>query len=406
MGFYLRKSFSVTKLLRLNLSGSGLGLSFGVPGARIGMGPRGSYIHVGRGGLYYRQRLSGGRANPSRVLVTPEPLPEVDSGPTAEMRDASADDLLEELNRVHKRVSLLPFVLSALVVAAAVWCYFAVVWSQAPAPAPVSVPQLNPRDERTTAEVLREKYVAARSVTRGISSTPATAVHYGVLGVIVILGGLLGAWARRVDVAGGTAILDYELEQPASKWFQELEQAMASLAACDRVWHVFAKGDTSDWKRNAGASALVERTVIVPSVGLPKRVQSNVVPISLPAGKQTLYFFPDRLLIYESSSVGAVSYGDLRATLSESHFREVDDVPSDAELMEYTWRFVAKSGGPDRRFNNNTQIPVLRYGQLHLTSHTGLNEVFQFSKANAADSLVRVLDRSSQEEAETTDANR
>jgi hypothetical protein len=52
MGWYLRKSFSFGPL-RLNLSKSGLGYSFGVKGARIGTGPRGNYIHMGRYGLYY-----------------------------------------------------------------------------------------------------------------------------------------------------------------------------------------------------------------------------------------------------------------------------------------------------------------------------------------------------------------
>ena len=57
MGLYLRKSFSFGPL-RLNLSKSGLGLSAGVKGARVGIGPRGTYVHGGRHGLYYRKHLS------------------------------------------------------------------------------------------------------------------------------------------------------------------------------------------------------------------------------------------------------------------------------------------------------------------------------------------------------------
>jgi hypothetical protein len=61
MGLYLKKSFRAGPL-RLNLSKSGLGLSGGVTGARIGMGPRGSYVHAGRQGLYYRKHFSSGRS--------------------------------------------------------------------------------------------------------------------------------------------------------------------------------------------------------------------------------------------------------------------------------------------------------------------------------------------------------
>lgn len=56
MGLYLRKSFSFGPL-RLNMSRGGVGASLGVKGLRVGSGPRGSYLHAGRGGLYYRQKL-------------------------------------------------------------------------------------------------------------------------------------------------------------------------------------------------------------------------------------------------------------------------------------------------------------------------------------------------------------
>ncbi len=63
MAFYLRKHFTAGPL-RLNLSKSGLGLSAGVTGARLGLGPKGAYVHGGRHGLYYRKYApkGGGRA--------------------------------------------------------------------------------------------------------------------------------------------------------------------------------------------------------------------------------------------------------------------------------------------------------------------------------------------------------
>lgn len=49
MGFYLRKSVRVGPL-RFNVSGSGVGVSAGVCGLRVGSGPPCNYVHVGRGG--------------------------------------------------------------------------------------------------------------------------------------------------------------------------------------------------------------------------------------------------------------------------------------------------------------------------------------------------------------------
>src|SRR6266516_2466341 len=64
MGFYLRKSISVGPL-RFNLSTSGIGVSAGVKGLRFGVGPRGNYVHMGRGGLYYRATIPPSSSAPS-----------------------------------------------------------------------------------------------------------------------------------------------------------------------------------------------------------------------------------------------------------------------------------------------------------------------------------------------------
>lgn len=45
----------------MNLSKSGLGVSGGVTGARIGLGPKGAYVHGGRHGLYYRKYAPASR---------------------------------------------------------------------------------------------------------------------------------------------------------------------------------------------------------------------------------------------------------------------------------------------------------------------------------------------------------
>ena len=67
MPAYLRKAFSFGPF-RLNLSKSGLGLSFGVTGFRIGTGPKGPYIHAGRGGLYFRKSLKEVQDNQNEII--------------------------------------------------------------------------------------------------------------------------------------------------------------------------------------------------------------------------------------------------------------------------------------------------------------------------------------------------
>ena len=73
MGFYLRKSISVGPL-RFNLSKSGIGVSAGVTGLRFGVGPRGNYVHMGRGGLYYRATLPSSASPVTRQPSLPRQL--------------------------------------------------------------------------------------------------------------------------------------------------------------------------------------------------------------------------------------------------------------------------------------------------------------------------------------------
>lgn len=103
MGFYLRKSFSAGPV-RLNLSGSGVGVSFGVKGARVGIGARGdTYTHLGRHGLYYRSSLSG-RAGTVRQRKTSTEVKAsaVDSSiPSLGSSSAFFDDKQISSKRVH-----------------------------------------------------------------------------------------------------------------------------------------------------------------------------------------------------------------------------------------------------------------------------------------------------------------
>ena len=96
---------------------------------------------------------------------------------------------------------------------------------------------------------------------------------------------------------------------------------------------------------------------------------------------------PDRLYVWQAGRYGAVEYGDLYAETGETQFIESDGVPPDAHVVGRTWRFVNKNGGPDRRFNNNCEIPIASYGVVSLTSRTGLNVLLHISRKAAVQGI-------------------
>jgi hypothetical protein len=54
---------------------------------------------------------------------------------------------------------------------------------------------------------------------------------------------------------------------------------------------------------------------------------------------------------------------------------------------------VNKSGGPDRRFRDNRELPVCAYEEIRLQSATGLNEVLQVSRTGVAVRLQHAISR-------------
>ncbi len=196
---------------------------------------------------------------------------------------------------------------------------------------------------------------------------------------------------RHHDVLKGTAILQYALEDEPGRKFGQLQNAFTQLSGCQAVWHVNAAGHTDDWKRNSGVGTLTRRSTMRPSFGVPPRVNCNIKVPVLKATRTALYFFPDRLLVYDSGGVGAVPYSDLHAQAGQVRFVEADQVPRDAAQVGTTWQFVNKKGGPDRRFNNNRQLPVMLYGELLLTSVSGLKVLFQMSVPATAVGVAAAL---------------
>lgn len=72
MSWYLKKAFRLGPI-RFNLSKSGIGVSGGIKGFRVGTGPRGPYVQAGRGGIYYRKSFGHAQGDsPSTTKRYPE----------------------------------------------------------------------------------------------------------------------------------------------------------------------------------------------------------------------------------------------------------------------------------------------------------------------------------------------
>lgn len=183
--------------------------------------------------------------------------------------------------------------------------------------------------------------------------------------------------------------LYYDVSEKAVRQFQAARDAFVSLARCSFVWRYEGEQRIEDWKRNAGAGMLITRSRIIPRlVDEAPGLASNAL-VGLFLGDTTLYLLPDGFVIGAGNAYHAAGQ-DLAVHASTTNFRESDVTPHDGEIIGKTWRYVNKDGGPDRRFNDNRQIPIYRYGQVLMTCGTWRVSLC-LSRADAASDFATAL---------------
>lgn len=177
--------------------------------------------------------------------------------------------------------------------------------------------------------------------------------------------------------------LTYEMDDINQKKFDALNEFLVELGNNKRLWQIGSSIKVYNTKYNAGAGNNVSRTRISIAKKMPWYIKHNIDVYCLNLKNEKIFFTPDRMLIFKNmGGVGCRRYNDMVAGFSTTNFVETEMVPRDAEIVRYTWKYVNKSGGPDKRFNNNRQIPVCKYGEISLESEDGINILLECSNHN------------------------
>ncbi|MET7328963.1 DUF4236 domain-containing protein [Nonomuraea sp. NPDC005650] len=344
MGFYVRTSLKAGPF-RFNLSRTGIGVSVGIPGFRVGTGPRGNYVRMGAGTISYRSTVSRPAAHHSipQAYLPPPPAPgvvmrDVTGASVQELVAADPSDIVRQLQAAARRRPLWPFALAALVVVALIvggWGLLLV---------PVGAPAI--------------------------------------------------VWLAFRDRAARSVVVLYDVNDDAAQRFGQIVDAVAALPQAHRLWHIAAAGaitTTYQYKVNSGASTLLQRHPAATGLAGPRCLVTNVAVPTLSAGRSRVYFLPDRVLLQENNHFADIPYQNLRVTASQTRFIETGAVPADGQVVGSTWRYVNVRGGPDRRFKDNAQLPVLLYGRLTLQSTNGLNLIWDASQTWPVEAVGRAL---------------
>lgn len=202
-------------------------------------------------------------------------------------------------------------------------------------------------------------------------------------------------WVVLHDRAKRSVVIFYDVNDEHARQFQALVEAGQSLAQSQKLWRINASGalhSGHQQKVNAGAGALVRRSLASVTHGGPTELVTNIAVPGVSAEGASMYFLPDRILLAHKRVFTDISYNSLKVQERQTEFIEAPGAkPSDAVQVGSTWQYVNRNGGPDRRFKNNPVLPVMKYTELELANGNGFRWVLQISNAQTATYFAQEL---------------
>lgn len=181
----------------------------------------------------------------------------------------------------------------------------------------------------------------------------------------------------------------YEMDDASQADYKKRITAWRHLASAKGLWQIVQSGTVINKKVEAGASRKIRRQKFSISSKLPYYIKSNVDVVMLKLRKEKLLLLPDKILIIRGRKIGAESYENLNIDVHPQRFIEEDAVPKDTKIVGQTWKYVNKNGTADKRFKNNRQLPICLYGEITLTSASGINVMIHCSNLELAEGLQK-----------------
>lgn len=361
-----RKRVKIFPGFYLNFSSSGISSTIGVKGASINFSKRGTYLNtsIPGTGFYDRQKIDGPAQGhnqyqpvpPEQVIIpqvqVQQPLPgEIRSDDAEQLTSASFAELKDSLSEVYKdRIEL-------------------------------------------TMEI--------RETIAGIQS----AKNNYVIACIFLIGFFFKSFKNKIrekeeylqdlekQLRDSFINIDVYFDHTYAQKYNQVCDAYKALLTSAVTWDITSSVKQDMKATRSAASYAVTR--------VPVRFKLDHIDIirsCYPAfhfenkNGGDLYIYPAFVIMSSiKKEFGVIDIKDIELAFSPQRFLEEERIPPDATVIDRTWAKVNKNGSPDKRFANNYEIPIVRYGELGLRSASGLNESYMFSSFEKSHGFANAL---------------
>lgn len=324
MGLRYRKSINLGGGFRVNISKSGVGYSWGVPGYRVTKTAAGktrrTYSIPGTG-ISYVDEQGKKVSSPSPTQTTDTTYSDVSDIESADIKNfqtAEYSDLLKRINAIILINKITTWILIiSFIISASNSYYWIAFW---------------------------------------LSAALKIYLH-----------------------TKGKIFFEYSIDADTQKEFESKTQNWNSLKRCQKKWFISQEATLRNSKTSGGAGKGIDRLPLTIANNLPFYIRTNIEPVVLRLKKETLILLPDKILIIKKNKVGALSYSNVKFDVYATGFIETETPPKDSEFVKMVWLKTNKDGSPDMRFKDNKQLPVYKYGFIDISSPEGLNVKLMFS---------------------------
>lgn len=295
MGFRFRKSIKLGGGFRINLSKSGIGYSWGVPGYRItktATGRTRNTYSIPRTGLSYIQENN---TCPKRKDNLSKEKTNFVANEFTNIESAEIDNFVSEQ---YQEVIILKMI------------------------------KLN-------------KFSNWLLVSLILSHNP----------VFLILS-LIGIAIKIYIYNYGKVVLHYNFDEYSKEKYENESKAWLSLNNAKGLWQIIQTVSVINQKSNAGASKNINTMSIKVLKKTPFYLKTNVDVFQINLKKKNLIILSDKIIIMRDKKIGIIDYKDINIKVSPVEIIEVNQVPSDAKIVNYTWLYVNKDGTPDKRYKH------------------------------------------------------